>query len=299
MNRAILSIGTNSTRALVARFDGRAPRIILRRSTGTRVGEGLKESGHLGAVPMRRTLDAIVDHYEAIRGESAGLVAIATSALRRADNAGEFVEAVRSIIGTDVAIVDGEDEARYSFLGAVAAIPGNGRFGVVDTGGGSTEYATGMRGAVDRTVSCEIGAVRLTEAFPVLAGDRGAIDDRSLRIAAERSRIALAPIGTFAAVDRLAFVGGSATTTAAILRGNRDIFETFELSRGDLKGVLERLRSLPLSDRKRLSGINPQRADILLGGLIVLDAAFELTGRERAAVTTSDLLFGYLLQHFT
>ncbi|MGZ3498581.1 MAG: Ppx/GppA phosphatase family protein [Vulcanimicrobiaceae bacterium] len=293
--RAVISIGTNSTRALLAAFEDGNARIVAQRSIGTRIGEGLKESGHLGDVPMQRTLDAIREHYEAFRNQADSIVAIATSALRRADNAPEFIARVREIIGSDIAIIGGDDEARYSFLGAVAASPADGTFGVVDTGGGSTEYAAGTRDRIERLVSCEIGAVRLTELFPALTGQRGPVDEDTLARANAKARSLLEPIGSFAHVDTLLFVGGSATTLASMLRGDRDLFATFPLLREDLRKTLARLLTLDLDARKSLPGMNPQRADILPAGLIVLDAVFSLTGHDRAAVSTSDLLFGYLI----
>jgi exopolyphosphatase/guanosine-5'-triphosphate,3'-diphosphate pyrophosphatase len=295
VHRAVISIGTNSTRALLAAFDADASAIVWQRSIGTRIGEGLRESGHLGELPMRRTLDAVGEYVRELRGRADSIVAIATSALRRAENALAFAVRVRELVGADLVILDGPDEARYSFLGAVAALPRAERYGVADSGGGSTEYATGTHDRVERTVSCEIGAVRLTEAVPILGGDRGAIDDASMADAMARAVAILAPVGALPAVDRLVFVGGSATTAAAILRGNRDPFESFELSRTNLRLALAQLRALNLDARRRLPGMNPQRADILPAGLILLDAIFALAGHERATVSTSDLLYGYLL----
>ncbi len=268
----------------MADVDSSDPRIISARSIGTRIGEGLKESGRLGELPMQRTLDAISELYADMAVQAELVAVIATSALRRAENADVFAARVRAVTGLLVSVVSGAEEARYSFLGAVQALPGTGWFGVADVGGGSTEYAIGVRGDVRQTVSCETGAVRLTESFP----ERGA----------ERARSLLAPIAAFRKVDRLAFVGGSATTAASILRGNRDPFTIFELTGSDLRALLATIASMSVEARKLVPGMSPQRADILPAGLAVLNAILELTGHESATVTTSDLLFGYLLDHF-
>ncbi|MEO6912763.1 MAG: hypothetical protein ABI182_01915 [Candidatus Baltobacteraceae bacterium] len=291
-NWAVISIGTNSTRYLLTDFS----HSTLQASIGTRIGEGLRESGRLGDVPMRRTLDAIGEHLKAIGGRCDHLNVIATSALRRADNAGEFMAQVRELTGATLRILSGEEEARAAFRGAVATI---GRrddqtFGVLDVGGGSTEYAVGAGAHAEHIVSCEIGAVRLTERCLELAGAAGPIAEGTISHAREVVRACLAPIAQFDRVGRLIFVGGSASTTAALIQGGSRL-DLFEFSRETLDLALGRLLTLPLEERKRLPGINPQRADILPAGMLILDTVFELTGQSRAMLSLRDLLYGFLL----
>ncbi|HEV3154711.1 MAG TPA: hypothetical protein VGZ02_12975 [Candidatus Baltobacteraceae bacterium] len=298
MIRAVISIGTNSTRALVADVSAGSGRPLLQRSIGTRIGEGLKESGRLGAEPMKRTLDAIEQHAAAIRQFTGEVFVIATSAIRRADNAREFGRRVREIVHADLQIVSGEDEARYSFEGALSGLDASPheRFGVADPGGGSTEYAIGSKGkAPERAVSCETGAVRLTEAVPVLAGDRGEIDDDAVERARAIVLEATDPISQFERADRLVFVGGTASSTVSLLQGTREPFAYGEFSLEEVERVIAQLRALDLPARKLLPAMNPQRADILLGGLIVIAIVFERTGHNRAVVSTNDLLMGYLI----
>ncbi len=296
MIRGVVSIGTNSTRALVAAFDGDI-RILLTRSIGTRIGEGLKERGHLDETAMARTLQAIREHTRAVRELTSEIRAIGTSALRRADNGDEFAQHVREIVGVPLEIISGEEEARRSFIGAVSGIdsPENATFGVLDTGGGSTEYAIGTKRGPEHIVSCEIGAVRLTEALPKLAGISGPVDDATLERARALAREALVPISQFAAVDRLVLVGGSATTAVSVHRKERQMFAYAQLGRADIQGLAALLRTLNIEERKALPGMNPQRADILLGGLLIIDVVFEITGHDRSLVSTNDLLLGTLL----
>ncbi|MDP9016869.1 MAG: exopolyphosphatase, partial [Candidatus Eremiobacteraeota bacterium] len=150
---AVISIGTNSTRMLLVDFSAKrfgffgepSTRIMRQRSVGTRIGEGLRESGHLGEEPMRRTLDVVRSYAEALQGRAERLSVIATSALRRADNADSFVAQVREVTGVDLNILDGKIEAAASFRGAATSLDDvdRARVGVLDTGGGSTEYAVG------------------------------------------------------------------------------------------------------------------------------------------------------------
>lgn len=274
------------------------PHVDLARSIGTRIGEGVRDRGRLGDEPMQRTLDAVVAHLRSVHGHYVRLFAIATSALRRAENGAAFTAEMEHILGVPVHILSGDEEAQASFRGAITAWgPLHGEeLGVIDLGGGSTEYAVGNGPVPAQTVSCEIGAVRLTEALPLLGGRDGVVDLDTIEDARKRSRSALAPISDFPKVDHLAFVGGSATTTAALIRGKRSMFETYELSRSDLQRALVRLCGLPLEERKKLDGIKPQRADILPAGIIVLETVLDLVGHDRATATTADLLLGYLLQ---
>jgi len=295
---AVISIGTNSTRVLLADVAPSAPHVDLARSVGTRIGEGQGEDGALGAEPMRRTLEAVKQLHRAIRGHYLRLFAVSTSAVRRAPNAAEFADAVQEILGVPLRILSGEEEAAASYRGALTAfgdLRGQ-RVGVIDTGGGSTEYAVGTGFEAERLVSCEIGAVRLTELVPELAGRDGVVDLTTIERARSIARAALEPLGAFPPVDRLAFVGGSATTTAGVVRGRRAKISSFAMTRADLQKVLVRLCATSLKQRRDIPGIKPQRADILPGGIIVLDTVLDILKRDAAVATAADLLLGFLLQ---
>ncbi len=295
---AIVSIGTNSTRALLADVEPEKPRVEFVRSIGTRIGEGLGERGGLGDEPMQRTLDAVAQLARAMRGHYVRMFAVATSALRRADNGEEFMERVHEVLGVPLRVLSGEEEAEASYRGALTAFDGRRgeRVGVIDVGGGSTEYAVGDSTTPENVISCETGAVRLTEAVPKLAGRDGQASAGDLSRAADLTREALLPIKECAPVERLALVGGSATTTAAIVRGRAAPIASYRLTRADLQSTLKRLCDMNLDERKKVPGMRPQRADILPAGIIVLDAALEALGRDEALATTSDLLLGFLLQ---
>ena len=186
--------------------------------------------------------------------------------MRRAENGEAFAARVQSIVGTPLRVLSGEEEAEASYRGALTALGElhGERAGVVDVGGGSTEYATGTSAQPEKVVSCETGAVRLTEAIPKFAGRDGPVDERMVEQARTLARKALEPLKECETVERLALVGGSATTTAAILRGRRTPFAHVRLKRSDLQRVLAQLLPMPLEERKKVAGVKPQRADISL-----------------------------------
>ncbi|MBV9149848.1 MAG: hypothetical protein JO024_08280 [Candidatus Eremiobacteraeota bacterium] len=302
---AVISIGTNSTRLLAVDFAAKrfgvfgdpVTRILKARSVGTRIGEGLKESGHLSEEAMQRTLEVAQDYYDAINSALPELYVIATSALRRADNAADFVDRIRQITDTDVEILDGAEEAKASFRGAITSFDDSEKLcaGVIDVGGGSTEYAVGEHEHAVKSVSCEVGAVRVTEWFPALSGREGFVDNAAIDAAREKTLALLDPISSFPKAEALAIVGGSATTALAVVRGHPVRFGDAELTREKLRAALNMLCELPLAKRRTVPGMNPQRADILPAGMLILDTAMELLGHDRATVSYNDLLLGYLL----
>ena len=295
---AVLSIGTNSTRVLLADVAPERPRVEIARSIGTRIGEGLGDSGGLGDEPMARTLDVLRGYMQLIKGHYVKLIPIATSALRRANNGDEFAARVTEITGSQLRILSGEEEAVASYRGALTVLgPLRGeRVGVIDMGGGSTEYAAGTSLRPDDYVSCEIGAVRLTEAVPQLAGDKGNPSEADVARARSLAEKALEPLQKFEKVERVAIVGGTATTVASIRLGRRAVITSARIQRSDLQEMLDRLLPLPLEERKKIAGMRAQRADIMPAGLIVLLAAMDVTRCDSAVATSYDLLLGVALQ---
>jgi exopolyphosphatase/guanosine-5'-triphosphate,3'-diphosphate pyrophosphatase len=294
---AVLSVGTNSTRGLLAAYDSDGIRVPFARSIGTRIGEGLGRSGDLRPEAIARTLRALDRLHRELGGRYDRLWAVTTSAVRRADNATVFLELVRERFGVRMDVLTGPEEARAAYRGAAAAvrpIPGE-RIGVVDSGGGSTEFAIGSGIEADAAVSCEIGAVVLTEAVPELNGRSGPVGVSALERARALARVALEPLRGFERGVKVALVGGSASTAAAIARGGLMGRDVVDLSRSDLQRVLRRLCSLDLDRRKRMRGMRVQRADILPAGIVILDTALELLEARCSVASRWDLLLGVLL----
>lgn len=290
--RGLISIGTNSTRLLV--LDGDA--VADAQSVGTRLGRGLGPGGKLDAVARERTLETVRGYVAALRARRATIDVIATSALRRADDATDFGHDVAALAGVEPRIISGDDEATYSFAGAVWGVGAAGRVGVLDVGGGSTELAVGAPAAVERTISLEIGAVRLSERFPALMGKRG-LDRAARRALADAARAhvrtILNPLEAFAPFDELLAVGGTVFTAAAMVCGD-PTRDGVEMDRGARAGLIDDLLARELDARRALAHIRPQRADILPAGLIIVDTACQLLAKDRLRVSHADLLAGYL-----
>ena len=296
--RALISIGTNSTRLLV--IEGEAQ--LAAESTGTRLGAGLAERGRLDPEAKARTLAVIVQYMERVRGFGASVACIATSAMRRASDGDAFARDVAALVGVPPRVLSGDEEATFSFLGATRTLDGTEPVGVLDVGGGSTELAIDVptrarrHGHVARTLSLEVGAVRLSERHPALMG--GAALDAPAReqLAAEARTDAaavLAPLAPLGPVHDLVAVGGTAFTAAAMV-ARAPLRDGVVISAADRAQLVDDLLARDLEGRKAMPFIRPQRADILPAGILVVDEACRLLQVDEIRVSVDDLLAGYL-----
>jgi exopolyphosphatase/guanosine-5'-triphosphate,3'-diphosphate pyrophosphatase len=301
MLRAVISLGTNSTRLLVVRAEGDAALHELEhRSVGTRLGEGLQDAGSLSEAAMQRSLAVVATYAERIRLADAHAVAIATSALRRAHNGAEFAARFAAVSGLELRILDGAEEAAATFAGATYGAPPERRIAMLDVGGGSTECAAGFPGRLESAVSVELGAVRLGERFPDLLGSaspaHAAADAQSARtVARER----LAPLAALAAggLSEVRAVAGTPLTLGAIVYASDvERVSGCVLTRAMLEETLARLLALDLTQRRALPGMLAQRADILPAGALIVSEALGRLGVTQVRLERNDLLLGYLLQ---
>jgi exopolyphosphatase/guanosine-5'-triphosphate,3'-diphosphate pyrophosphatase len=297
---AVVDIGTNSTRLLVAEVGGDGLSELQRESIVTRLGEGVDATGALGDQPQARVFAALDQYTEAIERHGADVrTAVMTSAVRDASNGAQFADTVRERYGLEGRTLSGDEEARLTFLGATAARGDDpAALLVIDIGGGSTELVVGARGEVDFHVSTQVGVVRHSERhlhsdppaaseLEALAADaRGVIEEQ---VPAEvRSRAA----GAVA-------VAGTATSCASIDLEldpyDPERVEGHRLSRGRIEELRDRLAALPLAQRRAVTGLDPNRAPTIVAGTVVLLqvlGAFELDAIE---VSERDILWGVAL----
>jgi exopolyphosphatase/guanosine-5'-triphosphate,3'-diphosphate pyrophosphatase len=299
---AVVDIGTNSTRLLIADVgpDG-GVKEVRRETTVTRLGEGVDASGRLGDAPQERVFAALERYAAAIDEQGCEATGtVMTSAVRDADNGAEFVAAVEDRYGLEGRTLSGVEEAAYTFAGATASRPGDDRteLVVIDIGGGSTELVTGAGDQLGFHVSTQIGVVRHTErhlpADPPPAGEREAL------AADVRAGFADAvPAAVRERVQAAIAVAGTATSCAAIDLGlepyDTTRVEGHRLSRERLAELLERLAALPLAERRELPGLHPDRAPTIVAGAIILSCALDAFGLEEVTVSDRDILWGVAL----
>jgi exopolyphosphatase/guanosine-5'-triphosphate,3'-diphosphate pyrophosphatase len=301
MRVAVVDLGTNTTRVLVADVeDGRVDE-IERRTKVTRLGEGVDSTGRLADAAIERVAETLTEYKKVIDElQPERVIALATSATRDAANGDEFRQMLHDRFGLDAHIIPGEEEARLTFRGATAARPpGDGPLVVIDIGGGSTEFVAGEAGS-DPTfmVSTQAGSVRQTERH--LHEDPPSDEDLLNLRAAIRSILEEAiPPDTRASVGKGIAVAGTATSLAAIdqqldpydpekVNGYGLLLEAADRMLGELAAV-------PLEERKQVTGLHPDRAPTIIAGAAILVEAMRVFGLDSVEVSEADILHGAAL----
>lgn len=291
---AVIDVGTNSARLLVADVAGGRVSPVERRSTVTRLGRGVDLSGRLSAEAIEDACAAIGEYVAVLRELGAETVdAIATSAVRDAENGAAFIAELRERFALSARVLDGEEEARLTYLGATSEHLPTRPTLVVDIGGGSTELVVGTGHDISFHTSLQAGVVRHTERHissdpptPVelesLAGDvRGLIEaavDKGVR-----------------AEEGIA-VAGTPTSLAAIemelvpydpARVHGHVLELPAVQR-----MFSRLASVPLAQRVEIPGLHPARAPTIVAGVVILVETMRAFGLDSIAVSEHDILYG-------
>jgi exopolyphosphatase/guanosine-5'-triphosphate,3'-diphosphate pyrophosphatase len=290
---AAIDIGTNSVRLLIARLHNRTLKPELRTLRMCRLGEGMTRGEGLRPQAIARTLQSLQEFSGLLRLHGVHQVrTVATSAAREAPNAALFVEQVRLQTGLMVEVISGEEEAYLSFLGACQSLPGVKQGTVVDIGGGSTEItfpsAAGQPDA-QTSRSIPLGAVRLTE-HPLLLSEiilklKPALEDLQTR----------GPIPLIGA-------GGTITTLAAVDQAlavyDPERVHGYRLPRAAVERILFFLATKTNQERKQISGLQPERSDIIVAGTTILWAILGILKAEQITVSEADLLDGIILTGF-
>jgi exopolyphosphatase/guanosine-5'-triphosphate,3'-diphosphate pyrophosphatase len=300
---AVVDIGTNSTRLLVADVDAASGTLteLDRRSTVTRLGVGVERTGRLSDEAMARVF-ATLDTYKAAIDELGAeqRIAVLTSATRDAENGPQFTTRVSADYGLQARTIPGEEEARLSFLGATSQRdPGDPRAIVVlDIGGGSTEFIAGRGHEVGFHVSTQIGVVRLSERH--LHDDPPAPEQlEALADDARAGFLDAIPADVRAGVDAMIAVAGTATSMAAIDQALEPYdprrVDGYVISLDACEAIGARLAAIPEEERRRTPGLHPDRAPTIVAGSILIAEAMKAFGLTAAEVSEHDILYGVAL----
>ena len=293
---AAIDCGTNSTRLLIG--DGQETDERLMRIT--RLGAGVDGTGRLAPDAIERVLDCLREYRSGMdRHDLAGVRMTATSAARDAANRDDFFGPATEIVGTAPELLSGREEGELSFRGATAELdPADGPFLVVDIGGGSTEFSFGTT-ECEATISIDVGCVRMTEQF--LHSDPPAPEELAACIQVLQLHMddVAREIPQVGEARRLVGLAGTVSAVAAIEQGlatyDRERIHHFDLTKAAAEDVFRTLATEALADRLHNPGLEPERADVIVGGCCVLVSVMREFGFASCLVSEADILDGLVL----
>jgi len=296
---AAVDLGTNSTRLLVADVDDGRIADVARETRITRLGEGVDERRRLLPGATARVRNVLADFGRT--ADSLGAertLAIATSAVRDAENGEAFLGEIEWSYGFTTRLLSGHDEALMMFRGVTSGRTLEHGTVIVDVGGGSTELVAGGRDGVRWHDSLDIGSVRITERF--LHSDPPTQNELDDATAAVRALVAeRVPNEISRDISSAIGVAGTITSLGALALGleeyDRDRVHGFELTAEALEEQLGRLASVPLEERRELRPLDPDRAPVIVGGAVIAREVLAYFELDKLEISERDILDGAAL----
>jgi len=299
---AVIDIGTNTVLLLVAEIDASGKIITLEyRQRVPRLGRGVDSRRFLQRDSMERVVQVLLEFRAIADGHHPDVIAVCgTSAVRDAANRDEFAALIKQRTGFDLEILTGEEEALWTYRGAVSGVPGLARATVVDIGGGSTELTTGTAQVITHRVSLDIGSVRLTERHlqhdPPLAAEIAATRNAII------SGLASLPSTFPGEAGRVVGVAGTATTLALLAQKRRGFdlqaVSGFVLRRDAISRLVSELESSSNSQILRLADYMEGRNDIITAGAIILEEVVGFLGAEEIIVSERGVRYGIAIREW-
>ncbi len=298
---AVIDVGTNSVKFHVGEQDGEGGwRTLVDRADVTRLGEGQAASGRLDAAAIARTAQAIAGMAaQARRLGAVEIAAVGTAGVRIAPNADELIDAARSLGAVEIEILPGQEEARLAFAAATheLELPAGG-LTVFDTGGGSSQFTFVHEGRVTDRFSVDVGAVRFTERFHLDGMSSPTMVQAALR-AIESELVTLAGRPR---PDAVIGMGGAITNLAAVQRGLPDYdpeaIHGAVLTRAEIERQLQLYSIRSAAMRRRLVGLQANRAEVILAGACIVRTVLVLLGADALVVSDRGLRHGLLVDRF-
>ncbi|RKZ01214.1 MAG: Ppx/GppA family phosphatase [Candidatus Hydrothermota bacterium] len=298
---ATIDVGSNSVLIYIAERDEQGNwKQIDDRAEITRLGEGLQTTGMLKKEAMERTTEALCKFVELAKSYGAEqIVAVGTMALRTAKNADEFIKMVEERCGLRIEVISGEEEARLSYLAVKSGLkfPAE-RIVIIDVGGGSTEFIFGRGDEIERKFSLNIGAIRFTETY--LKSDPVKDEELEAMLEALQSEIGELPMDFVP--EALIGIGGTITNLAAIKHKlevyDPNVVDGTELTVDTVYQLMDMLRKMPIGERKKVPGLQPKRADVIVAGAGIVYTVMKLLGIHKLTVSVRGIRHGLMYDRF-
>jgi len=301
---AAIDIGTNSIHMVIARqLDGGTPEILGREKDPVRLGRGSTDMKQLESDAIDRAIETLGRFRQIADAQGAEVFAVATSAVREAENQADFLRRCGEEAGVTVSVVSGVEEARLIHLGALGAVPVAGRRHlVIDIGGGSTELVVGEHTPPTLARSIKLGHIRLTDRF----FRDGMVTEPAIDECRKYVRAFVAPVAreiVDLGFDLVVGCSGTIETLARMAAADGGdpprTVDNLTLTRDQLGAVVERVLASPTpSERRSLPGLDPHRADVIAGGAILLRQLFRSLGIRELIISPAALREGVMLDQF-
>ena len=302
MMTAVIDIGSNSIKMRLADISQNKIKVICDETEVVKLGRGMTSTGLLSAESMKLSCATVSAMVRKARRSGAKIFIAGTMALRTAANSSDFLKMVKNATGLDVHVLSGEEEAKYSWLGASDGFKFDGDAVMFDTGGGSTEFVAASFGNVKKVVSVPIGAVNLSERFfsDTSSPVKKSVCDEAVDYVTEL--FTKNNIDSFKAKNVLAVGGG-----VAAMSGGKNACENFIpsklhgtiLTRRDVTRQMKLYASLNLSERENIIGLPRSRADVILGSTCIVFSALKILDAEFCTVSINGLRHGLLMRDET
>jgi len=298
---AAIDIGTNSFRCIVVEIDPQEGfRVLDDEKAQVRLGEGVNQTGRITQEAQQRAIEALQRMCSIIRGLGVQMVeVVATSAVRKAANSAEFVHAVKRATGLQIEVIDGKKEAELATLSVHHNFAmEQQRFTMADIGGGSVEIVVASGRHTETVSSLELGAVFLTEKF--LHNDP--LSEKELKLLRKHIRKSLktAGIDDDLAVSCLIGSGGTMTNIGSMvmaMRGEQyESVHRYEVLHSEVVHLLTMLSRKSLKERQSTPGLNPERADIILAGMVLTDELMRRFRTNQLRINAKGIREGLILQ---
>jgi exopolyphosphatase/guanosine-5'-triphosphate,3'-diphosphate pyrophosphatase len=302
---AVIDVGSNSVLMTIAeKKDLNGWKVLLDVASITMLIDGFSKNSTLSDEAMQKTLDAIFKFTGIARGKSVEkIIALGTMGLRSAKNSDYFIATVREKCGVEIKIIDSSDEARLTFTGVVSDIKSSSKnLLVIDIGGGSTEIILGQKEKLISSVSIGYGSLNISEIFKL----SDIVEDDMLLNAAEFIHTMLKGHNLQFIINKCEtmpiFTGGSICNIASVALGLKTFdsnkIRNYILSIDELNRQIELFRSVGLSERRRIEGLDPQRTTSIIGGALIAKEIMKEIEVDKIIISSRGLRHGVIEEYF-
>ena len=295
MKIGAIDIGTNSMRLLTTDLIDNKLTNRKKYVNTTRIGQGVNENGFITEEAMERNINALKEYYDKCLDYGCEKIyCMGTSALRDSKNRSEFIKRAKDEAGIDVNVVDGEIEAKLGFSGVTNGIDKEGDILVIDIGGGSTEFIFGNKEGIERNVSINIGALRLTEKYLSEGYSDSAFSDMREFIN-EQIKDIVSYLNE-KEIECVCGIGGTITSLSAVNQ-NLEVYSMEKvhgsvITREEVQKMMDKFVSCSDEERKHINGLQPKRADIIAAGTEILICIMDNLSKKEVVVSEYDNLEG-------